>query len=324
MDAAFGIGDRLVTATSDPARRARVHVRLAQAAIAATRWRDAETSSAARQLTVEEAELVRVDALAAEVLLGAARGAEAEAAARRVLAAAERLGLAEEACQALEVLGRIARNRDLGEAEQVFVRQLDIAARHGLRLWAARATHELGTLDLMRANRTDRLARARELAAEGGDLATAATIDLQLGMSGWLALDAGACLEAALRCQHTARPFHLDLLHAEALLLEAAGHGFAGRRAAMELAIAQAERIGRPEADLGGQRLATRGRPRSCARRGTAPSPPTTLPSRSCVRLRRCTSARTGSTGRCCTPCKTTAATKPAPRPGGFPRPTGR
>jgi DNA-binding CsgD family transcriptional regulator len=251
VDAAFGIGDRLVATTSDPARRARVHVRLAQAAIAATQWRDAgDQLAAARRLTVEEAELVRVDALAAEVLLGSARGAEAEAAARRVLAAAERLELVEEACQALEVLGRIARNRDLAEAEQVFARQLDIAAGHGLRLWAARATHELGTLDLMRANRTDRLARARELAAEGGDLATAATIDLQLGMSGWLALDAGACLEAALRCQHTARRFHLDLLLAEALLLEAAAHAFAGRRAAMELAIAQAERIGRPEADL--------------------------------------------------------------------------
>ena len=104
--------------TSDPARRARVHVRLAQAAIAATRWRAAEDQlAAARQLTADEAELVRVDALAAEVLLGAARGAEAEAAARRALAGAERLGLAEEACQALEVLGRIARNRDLGEAE---------------------------------------------------------------------------------------------------------------------------------------------------------------------------------------------------------------
>jgi tetratricopeptide (TPR) repeat protein len=157
------------------------------------------------------------------------------------------------------MLGRIARNRDLAEAETMFARQLDVAAGHGLRLWATRATHELGTLDLMRANKTDRLARARELAAEGGDLATAATIDLQLGGSGWLALDAGACLEAALRCQHTAQRFHLDLLLAKALLLEAAAHAFAGRRAAMELAIAQAERIGRPEADLEAAAWARRG-----------------------------------------------------------------
>lgn len=87
-------------------------------------------------------------------------------------------------------------------------------------------------------NNTERLGRARELAAEGGDLATAATINLQLGGSGWLGLDAGACLAAALRCQPTARRYHLDLLLAEALLLEAAAHAFAGRRAAMELAIA--------------------------------------------------------------------------------------
>ena len=87
-------------------------------------------------------------------------------------------------------------------------------------------------------NNTERLGRARELAAEGGDLATAATINLQLGGSGWLGLDAGACLAAALSCQPTARRYHLDLLLAEALLLEAAAHAFAGRRAAMELAIA--------------------------------------------------------------------------------------
>jgi DNA-binding CsgD family transcriptional regulator len=260
VDAAFGVGDRLVATASDPARRARVHVRLAQAAIAATQWRAAgDQLAAARRLTADEAELVRVDALAAEALLGAARGAEAEAAARRVLASAERLDLAEEACQALEVLGRIARNRDLAEAESVFGRQLDVATGRGLALWAARATHQLGTLDLMRANKTDRLARARELAAEGGDLATAATIDLQLGVSGWLALDAGTCLEAARRCQHAARRYHLDLLLAEALLLEAAGHACAGRRAAMELAIAQAGRIGRPEAHLKAAAWARRG-----------------------------------------------------------------
>ena len=260
VDAAFGIGARLIATTPDPARRARVHMRLAQAAIAATQWQAAEDQlAAARQLTMDKIELVRVDALAAEVLLGSARGAEAEAAARTVLAGAERLDLAEEACQALGMLGRIARNRDLAEAETVFARQLDIATGHGLRLWATQATHELGTLDLMRANSTERLGRARELAAEGGDLATAATIDLQLGGSGWLTLDAGACLAAALRCQPTARRYHLDLLLAEALLLEAAAHAFAGRRAAMELAIAQAERIGRPEAHLKAAAWARRG-----------------------------------------------------------------
>ena len=325
VNAAFGIGDRLVATTSDPARRARVHVRLAQAAIAATQWGAAEDQlAAARRLTVEEAELVRVDALAAEVLLGAARGAEAEAAARGVLASAERLDLAEEACQALEVLGRAARNRDLGEAERVFARQLDVAAGRGLTLWVARATHELGTLDLMRANRTDRLARARELAAEGGDLVTAATIDLQLGMSGFLALDAGTCLEAALRCQHTARRYHLDLLLAEACIWRPP------RTRSPAAAPPWSSRSPRPGGSAGPRRISrpTPGRAversRCCARTETGPSPPTTRPSPSSGTLRRWPSARTGASGRCCAPCKATAAPKPAPRPGGMPRPAAR
>jgi hypothetical protein len=228
-----------------------VHLRLAQAAIAATRWTAAEDQlEMARALAAEEAELARVDALAAHASLGAARVAEAEATARRVLATAKNLDLPEPACEALEVLGRIARNRDLAQAEPMFALQLDVASRHGLKVWVGRATHELGTVDLMLANRTDRLARARELVAASGDLATTATIDLQLGMSGYLNLDADTCLECAARCQHVARRLHLDLLLAEALQLEAAGHAFAGRRAAMELALAEAARIGRPEPDL--------------------------------------------------------------------------
>ena len=168
VDAAFGIGDRLVAQTSDPARRARVHVRLAQAAIAATRWRAAEDQlAAARQLTVDEAELVRVDALAAEGPAGLCPGCRGGG-------------------------GRAAG------------------------------------------------AGRRRAARPGGR-----------GVPG-----AGA---AALRCQPTARRYHLDLLLAEALLLEAAGHGFACCCAAMELAIAQAERIGRPEADLAAAAWARRG-----------------------------------------------------------------
>jgi DNA-binding CsgD family transcriptional regulator len=87
----------------------------------------------------------------------------------------------------------------------------------------------------------------------------AATIDLQLGMSGWVALDAATCLAPARRCQATARRFHLDLLLAEALLLEAAAHGFAGRRAAMELAITEALAMHRPEEDLAASAWAHRG-----------------------------------------------------------------
>jgi DNA-binding CsgD family transcriptional regulator len=242
---------RLLAETTDPVRRARVHVRLAEAASAATQWTLAQDElAAARPLARDEALRARIDALAGHVLLGGASVAEAERSARRALQVAERLGLADVACQALEVLGRTARNGDLGRAEALFTRQLEVAARNGETLWELRAAHELGTIDLMQANRTDRLRRARELATGCGALSIAATIDLQLGMSGWLALDATTCLDSSRRCQDAARRFHLDLLLAESLLLEAAGHAFAGRRAAMELAIAEATAMRRPEADL--------------------------------------------------------------------------
>jgi DNA-binding CsgD family transcriptional regulator len=251
VDTAFACSRRLLQDVTEPARRARINLQMAEAASEATRWTVAQKElAAARPLAADEAARARIDALTAHVLLGAARIAEAEPTACHAWEAAERIDLGDTACQALEVLGRIARTRSLAEAEMVFTRQLEVAARHGLALWEVRATHELGTIDLLRANRTDRLTRARELAIQAGVLSTTATIDLQLSGSGYLAFDAAACLGPARRCQDTARRFHLDLLLAEALQLEAAAHAFAGRRAAMEWAIAEARATGRPEPDL--------------------------------------------------------------------------
>ncbi|MGK5113397.1 MULTISPECIES: AAA family ATPase [unclassified Geodermatophilus] len=260
LDSAVELSRQLHRQVPEPFRQARIHVQLAEAASAAAHWTMAlEELAQARVLVDDDAALARVDGLTANVLLGAARAAEAEPIARRALAVAQRCDLADVSCQALEVMGRIARNRDLGEAEEIFAREREVASGHGAKLWELRATHELGTIDLLQANDTVRLRQARVLAAEAGALSIAATIDLQLGMSGWIALDADICLDSARRCQDAARRFHLDLLLAEALLLEAAAHGFAGRRAAMELAIAEAMAMGRPEVDLEANAWAHRG-----------------------------------------------------------------
>jgi DNA-binding CsgD family transcriptional regulator len=250
VDTAFAIGDGLARRMTDPARRARVHLRLAQAASAASRWVAAqEQLGLAGELTASADDVVpvRVDALAAHVLLGAARPDEAAAVARRTLKAAERLDLAEPACQALEVLGRVARIRDLHEAEMAFARQLDIATGHDLPLWIVRAMHELGTIDMLAANRADRLHEARILAAEAGALSTAATIDLQLAGYSLVSFDVAGCLDAARRCQDAARRWSLGLLLAVALGYEARAYAIAGDRAAMERAIAGAVAVGRPE-----------------------------------------------------------------------------
>lgn len=250
-DTAFAIGTALVDGPDTG--RARTHARLAEAAGAAARWSVARQQiELARAAGLDEATAVQVDALAAHVLLGAARPAEALEAAASALRAADRLGLADPACQALEVIGRIARTRDLREAGAAFTRQLQLAEQHGLTLWALRATHELGTLDLMRDNGTVRIGQARALAAAAGAFSTVATLDLQLAASAWLSLDAPRCLAAARRCADAARRLSLDLLLTEALLFEAAAHSVSGDRHDMERAIAAAIAVGgsNPEVEI--------------------------------------------------------------------------
>ena len=260
VDAAFEIGGKLIDRTADPARRAQVHIRLAQAASAATLWSAAQEQLArARELSDAEATVARIDAMAAQVLLGAARRDDAEAAARRALAVAERLDLAESACLALEVLGRIARTRDLREAEAAFARQLRIASTHGLALWVVRATHELGGVDLMAGTGRDRLLKARDLAAEAGALSITATVDLQLSASYWIEFDVPASLAAAQRCQRAARRWNHQLLLAEALVIEARAHATAGHRAAMERAIREAAALERFGPEVQGSAWAARG-----------------------------------------------------------------
>jgi DNA-binding CsgD family transcriptional regulator len=175
------------------------------------------------------------------------------------LVVAERLDLAESACQALEVLGRIARTRDLQEAEAAFARQGVIASTHGLALWVVRATHELGGVDLLAGTGRERLLKARELAAQAGALSIAATIDLQLSASYWIEFDIPASLAAAHRCQRAARRWNHPLLLAEALVNEARVHATAGNRTAMERAIGDAAALDRFEPEVQGSAWAARG-----------------------------------------------------------------
>ena len=74
---------------------------------------------------------------------------------------AERAGLPAVACEALEVAGRVARQRDLQAAEAAFARGLAVATAHGLRLWRLRALHELGTVDQLRSVARMRSVKAR-------------------------------------------------------------------------------------------------------------------------------------------------------------------
>jgi DNA-binding CsgD family transcriptional regulator/tetratricopeptide (TPR) repeat protein len=186
IEEAMAVGAPVMARLSaDPAAertRARVHIWLAHASVAATRWpaAQAQLDQAAGLLEAAGNQdlLAEVMVLRAEVAMAADDPGQASALADGVLDMPE--ARSEVRCQALEVVGRSTRLRDLAAAQGAFERALAIAEAHGLPFWRLRALHELGTIELYRHNGTDRLSQARQQAEELGAMSTAAVLDLQL------------------------------------------------------------------------------------------------------------------------------------------------
>jgi DNA-binding CsgD family transcriptional regulator len=223
---------------ADTGRAGQLHLDIARAAIAGARWADAAASVEVARGSAGVAP-AQVDACAACVALGRGRLAEAEKLAGSALAAARASGLPDVACEALEVIGRVARQRDLDAAERAFAEAADVATAHGLQLWRARALHELGTIDQLRTESVDRLEQARELASAQGALALTATLDLQIAAGLNKQFRAGEALAAARRCEDASRRFRLATLPI-ALIFQATAHAIRGDREPMEAAIAAA------------------------------------------------------------------------------------
>ena len=159
------------------------------------------------------------------------------------------MGRPEVACEALEVIGRVARQRDLEEAERAFAREAELAGAHGLQLWRLRALHELGTIDQLRTESVDRLLQARELAVAQGALALTATLDLQIAAGLNKQFRAGEALQAARRSADAARRFRLAMLPM-ALIFQATAHAIRGEEAEMEARIAEAVSLAPDDQDV--------------------------------------------------------------------------
>jgi DNA-binding CsgD family transcriptional regulator len=230
------------------ARAASLHLDIARAAIAGAQWAEAAASIEVARGS-PGAVAAQVDACAAQVAIGRGRLAEADQLAADALRAAESGGLPEVACEALEVIGRVARQRDLEEAERAFARAAAVASVHGLPLWHARALHELGTIDQLRTESVDRLQQARELAVAQGALALTAALDLQIAAGLNKQFRADEALAAARRSVDASRRFHLAVLPM-ALIFEATAHAIRGEREAMEARIADAVALAPTDEDV--------------------------------------------------------------------------
>src|SRR5699024_6684150 len=130
--------------------QAEVHLVLGAAELAAGRWdaADAHAVAARTSARADPARLARVDALAAQAAMGRVEPGMAVALARSALEGARATDQPAVQCEALEVIGRAERGRDVGAAEAAFTEAHDIARAAGLRPWRVRAMHELGTIDM--------------------------------------------------------------------------------------------------------------------------------------------------------------------------------
>jgi DNA-binding CsgD family transcriptional regulator/tetratricopeptide (TPR) repeat protein len=190
---------------------------------------------------------LRVEAVAARVALDASRFAEARARAETALA-----GPPPVACDALFVLGRLARRADPRAAELLFAQARRIADDAGLVVTAARALLEESISDVQESLRVDRLQQARLRARAVGDLATVAVVDLQLiaiHLTRWEVDDARAAAAASVAAS---RRFRLATLP-KALVLGAGADLYAGRVDAAEAALAEAIALAPDDTHLRGE-----------------------------------------------------------------------
>ncbi len=134
VDRAMETGKMLLARLGPPSpRAAHLHLGIARAAIAGARWAEAAASiDVARESA--GAGPAQIDACAAQVAAGRGRLEEADRLARAALRAAEGSHEGQRvqpdvACEALEVIGRVARQRDLEAAER---------RSPGRRTWPAR------------------------------------------------------------------------------------------------------------------------------------------------------------------------------------------
>ena len=236
IDEAHSAGARLLGSPSlTPSERADVQLLMAQAAIEATRWDVAERHIRAAQAESagENAEQLsdRSSVLAAECAI-----------ARRDLPEALRLvepvalgaAATDVRCHALAILGRCHRVHDLSAASAAFEELSMQAGAASLPLWELRGLHELGTIDLFDHAGVDRLARARDIAAEVGALSTLAVIEIQLAAANLFRFEPAAVVEHARCALAVAGPLRLSTLRATALVFIAEAHGLLADTVEME------------------------------------------------------------------------------------------
>lgn len=233
-----------VTRLLSRGERARVHTRIAWAAVVAGRSRDGLAQvDIARALLGPDAparDTAPVDVVAAHLILdipGPDQVGKAEALARRAAVEAENERLPLVACQAWQLLGALVRSRAPDEATACLERARRIAVQHNLAIEEIHALIRLGNDDALRTGSITRLEQAQEAASRAGAVTSRyqaeSSIALQAILRGDFA-EARALIDEVL--ESATRLRLLETIQ-YTLLLRAVLHAHQGSRRDMDAAL---------------------------------------------------------------------------------------
>ncbi|MDQ3887275.1 MAG: AAA family ATPase [Actinomycetota bacterium] len=184
-----GALDELFDAGLAASHMAQLHTRLAWIVITAGRWADGIAQvDAARALLgsgtvgsgAADQHTAPIDAAAAYLALqtpGQDGDRVAEERAHRAVAETEENDLPFVACQAWQLLGMLARKRDVDEATACFERVEVLARAHRMPTWGMRALFQLGCNDWLAEGDTERLEQTRHKALRVGAMTVVHEVD---------------------------------------------------------------------------------------------------------------------------------------------------
>ena len=199
--------------TNGSVRVAAARLRLARAWSAVGRWTDAAHETAAARAALPDPSLrPEADQVDAVIAFGREEFGRAEDFARAVLTSTARAGPWNLACEALELLGRLARRHDLSAAEDLFSQALRTAEQHDLPIWQLRALHELSTVDLLWSLDPGTAVRAGAEARRSGAVNLVAFSDFHRALMHCWRDEDDAASTLLDDCEHLCRSLQLPLL----------------------------------------------------------------------------------------------------------------
>ena len=254
---AAAIASRMVTVTDgrDPAAATATRLVLARAAMMTAAWESAwaQLAEVRRSRPADQAVHAEIAVIEAQVALGDGRpGSRARAA----HLAAQAAGIAQDAgrpdltCEALEALGSCARLQDLDAAAAAFARALDVAAAANLGVHRLRILNELGTVEMLRDARGERLEQARSEAARAGAVGLAVGIGANIAALMAMTARFEDAMSVAGEVERTSRRLGLVPLQAAALLMQGFAMAHQGRPREREHYLAAAEAAAPDDPDL--------------------------------------------------------------------------